>query len=231
MVKLRSNNLILLGDTHGVKTTTRIVEEKFPEGCDVLHLGDFGLGFGHHDKLNLNILGNLCKKKQIDLYAIRGNHDDPAWWPGEHENVHLIEDYTILQFENGDEMLCIGGGISVDRYERRENISWWVGELTEVKPELCQKTKFLALHDAPSYFNVTTESIKKEFPIFAQKDKTLIVEANEQRARVDAIVDLVQPKYIFGGHYHNSCSEEVNGIRYRCLDVNESYELKADWYE
>jgi hypothetical protein len=56
---------------------------------------------------------------------IRGNHDDPYYFNNKvfsYSNVELLEDYTILTVGN-DNILCVGGAISIDRLYRLETDS------------------------------------------------------------------------------------------------------------
>ena len=72
--------------------------------CSVIVCGDIGMGFY---KLNyyIDIFKSMNKKlakKNIQLYFIRGNHDNPDYFnciPEElmsFSHVHLVRDYTVL---------------------------------------------------------------------------------------------------------------------------------------
>jgi len=235
---IRDNNLAIVGDTHGVYTFQQIVEEYIPDGLDVFHVGDLGVGFDQKkDEKQLKRLGEIADERGINLYAIRGNHDDPAAWPAVHGNLTLLEDYSELVFPNGKQALCVGGGISIDRCVRRVGKSYWTGELTKFIKHKCKLSEFLFLHDAPSYFNKTNKTLKtykiwdprkKETVLVAERDPTLFAECRVQRNQIDQIVREAKPSMIVGGHYHNSRSEQVHNIRYRCLDINEIYDFNSN---
>ena len=235
---MRENNLAMVGDTHSVYTFHQIVEEYLPECLDVFHVGDLGVGFDpKKDEKQLTRLGELADERGIRLYAIRGNHDDPSMWPNVFGGLTLLEDYSILVFPNEKTAMCVGGGISIDRCVRKEGQSWWSGEQTKVELGKCRLCDFLFLHDSPSYFNKTNKTLKDykvydrtkdEVVLVHERDKTLMTESSVQRNKIDQIVRAVKPIRIIGGHYHNSISEHVNNIRYRCLDINEVYDFNAN---
>jgi UDP-2,3-diacylglucosamine pyrophosphatase LpxH len=81
----------------------------------------FSIGFTtpENDMRILEDLNEQLKKKNITMYAIRGNHDNPAFFKGDHilSNLKLLPDYTVLDLE-GKKILLVGGAVSVDRVPR-----------------------------------------------------------------------------------------------------------------
>lgn len=228
-IKLTSNDLYTVGDTHSISVFKDIVEKVIPENSNVLHIGDCGIGFSRKDLYRLERLSDACKLKNVKAYIIRGNHDDPDYWNRDLklENVTLVKDYTRLIFPNEKEALCIGGGISVDRMDRVENVSYWINEGTPYWPQYCNKCDYIFMHDAPSYFNLPTASLKQNFKYYCENDKTILKHADFQRTVIDRIVALCQPEKIIGGHFHNSKFEKVGNIEYRSLNINEVYMFLA----
>ena len=96
--KFRSDNIILVGDTHST-TVARDIINLLPDGSDVLHIGDVGLGFGDESfalkdaETWLGMFNDLCVKLNINLYLTRGNHDRPEVWKFPNlSNVFLLQD-------------------------------------------------------------------------------------------------------------------------------------------
>jgi predicted phosphohydrolase len=230
-INLRSNDLIAVGDTHDINVFRDIISKAVPDDSDVLHVGDCGIGFSRKDKMRLETLDKLCESKNIKAYIIRGNHDNPFYWSNECDwkftNIMLVKDYTLMVFPNTKEALCVGGGLSVDRMSRVDGVSYWSNEVTPYSPQYCKKCDYIFMHDAPSCFNVGEDSLRQNFRYYCEHDARLINESRLQRGVIDKIVSLCQPSKILGGHYHNSISETVNDIQYRCLDINEVYTFYA----
>lgn len=229
-IKLKSNEIIIVGDTHGINEFKDIVERFVPNDSCVVHIGDCGIGFSRRDGERIKKVDKICKDKNIQVYIIRGNHDNPYYWDNdvfELTNVKLVKDYTRLIFPNTREALCVGGGVSVDRIDRIKGVSYWKDEITQYLPEYCTPCDYMFIHDAPSYCNLPTVSLKQNFRYYVEKDSKIMSDAQLQRETIDKIVALCKPKKIVGGHFHNSISERVNDIDYRCLNINEIYPFFA----
>lgn len=129
--------LYIIGDIHGeFKYFLYLITEKYKmENCHIIIAGDIGLGFF---KINyyINIFNLMNKKllnKNIHLYFIRGNHDNPNWFSNPplplttYSNIHIINDYTVLELCK-NHILCIGGAVSIDKMYRNVGTSWWENE-------------------------------------------------------------------------------------------------------
>lgn len=232
-MKFRYNDVILMGDTHGTLPIKKALLDKVPEYNDVFHVGDVGIGFHEYSLTveSIKELNNICHEKDIDLFLLRGNHDNPAWWDTplklELSRVFFVNDYTTILFPNGKSALCVGGSISVDRCYRNKNIDYWIREATPYPRDILNKHDYIFAHDCPSFINHSTESVEKTFPSFVEKDKLLLDDLKKQREIMDYVVDKVRPKEYYYGHYHNSELQEHNGCSYRCLNINELKELKV----
>jgi len=228
-IKILDNEIYIVGDTHSITVFRDIIEKTLPEKCTVVHIGDCGVGFSRKDSNRLIKVNEACQAKNITALIIRGNHDNPFYWNDFYKltNVKLVKDYTRLIFPNGKEALCVGGGLSVDRLSRMQGVSYWSDEVTPYKPEYCTKCDYIFMHDAPSYCNLPTSSLKENYQYYCNHDTKLLEDAHFQRQVIDKIVILCQPTKIIGGHFHNTKLEHVNGIEYRSLDINEVYTFRA----
>lgn len=77
-----ARNIYYIGDTHGDlrRIAGKIHNGAFAEGSILIHVGDVGLGFHELDRWLVNSLDDLLTNKNLRLLAIRGNHDDPAFF-------------------------------------------------------------------------------------------------------------------------------------------------------
>ena len=111
--------MYFIGDTHGMRPVFSIVDRFKIEKSNLIHVGDFGLGFVSimQDVKNLEVIDEMLIDTQNKLFVVRGNHDNPIFWdkskglnlPKLH-NIHLVDDYSVLDIEN-KKILCVGGGI------------------------------------------------------------------------------------------------------------------------
>ena len=114
--------ILLLGDIHGnFEYVKYLIKNHQISDCTIIQVGDFGVGFTHESN-QIEVLMHLnkfLKLKNITMYALRGNHDDPKYFLGNHmySNLKLVEDYFTLEID-GHKILLIGGAISIDRNQR-----------------------------------------------------------------------------------------------------------------
>lgn len=230
-INFKSNFCILQGDSHGLRNIYWSID-KIPNNSDLIHLGDIGLGFSteESDLQNLTEINNRLINKNIRFFGLAGNHDNKKYWRNNHSfsNLFLIPDYTKAIFPNGKTALLVGGGISIDRFYRTEGKDYWKDEGT-IYEKTNERFDYLFIHDAPDYFNHSTESIKRSsYSKLLDDDKDLFKDCLNQRNVISNIVQDTQPRFIFGAHFHNHVQEEKNGIKYRCLNIDELLELDTD---
>jgi predicted phosphodiesterase len=241
--------ILMLGDIHGnfnyIKT---LLKGKSITDCTIIQVGDFGIGFTDdvNDKRILEEFNNFLNEKNIMMYAIRGNHDNPDCFDGTWKwgNLHLIPDYTVLNLE-GYNILCIGGAISIDRQPRIvENMSaarygsrkryYWYDEKVIFNEEFLTNVRdidILVTHTAPDFCVPSNKlgygSLVEEF---ASYDKTLKDELKEERDLMTEIWDIlnennkIQKHYY--GHFHRSHVDKIVDCEHILLNINELKELR-----
>jgi predicted phosphodiesterase len=234
--------MIIIGDVHGKFTDLahKLLEAKV-EHQALIQLGDFGLGFyppeGEYQLLEL--LNHVLQAGENQMYVIRGNHDDPAYFTGddrwpEFANIHLLPDYSILEAE-GKRVLLAGGAISVDRKARAKGASWWPDEGFRLDEEA------LAALDLTDLWAVVTHAAPTVAPpnrlsqivlFFADRDRTLLSELNQERAELDKLRDAIMkhstPEYWFYGHYHFHVQRRIEGTNFVLLDELRFFEVPAN---
>jgi len=233
--KFRSDKIILIGDTHSNTASHHILNVRIPDGSDVIHIGDHGLGFGNisyaiENALSwLDRINKLCQAIDVMYYIIRGNHDAtyPKIWDSKWSNIVLIKDQEYVEFPNGKKAILVGGGISVDRCNRKQGVDYWYDEPT-IPIDNVEKCDIMFSHDAPDYFNHPTNTLHVRFQWSIDKDPTLLSDCYTQRELMSSILEKSEAKTLVSGHFHNSKKEERNGVYYQCLDINEIFEFDAN---
>jgi hypothetical protein len=223
--------IIFLGDHHGNwNELFYIANNKNLENCNIISVGDLGIGFQYKKEYEYSLSENLnerFKEKNINFYGIRGNHDNPYFFNGKNRirlsNFELIEDYTIVKY-NSKTIQFIGGAISIDRVGRREGISYWKDEPLIFCKNKCKKVDILVTHTAPSWcFPQTFNEIVYGW---ASEDKRLLKDLTDERVLVDQIFKICKPIFHFYGHFHASWTEKINGSEHRLLNINELFQFK-----
>jgi predicted phosphodiesterase len=223
---------VIIGDVHGKFTDLahKLLEQQV-EHKTLIQLGDFGLGFlpREGEQQLLEVLNHVLQAGQNQLYVIRGNHDDPAYFTGSDPfpdlpNIHLLPDYSTLEIE-GKRLLLAGGAISVDRRARNEGVSWWPDEGFRLDHKALEALDLFNLwavvtHAAP--FVAHPHRLSPLVLYFAEKDPTLLDELKAERAALTELYELIvsysRPQYWFYGHYHFNATEEVEGTTFVLLD-------------
>jgi len=122
--------LLFLGDIHGnFNLVNQYLKRLDIKDAYIIQVGDFGVGFTTlaKEKRTLEFTHTELVKRNVILYAIRGNHDYKPYFdndPFVFTNIHLVPDYTVLNLVDKN-ILCIGGAISVDRefrYTRKQKL-------------------------------------------------------------------------------------------------------------
>jgi len=217
--------------------------------CYIIQVGDFGIGFKDLEN-NKQILGHLNKFlriRNIDMFAIRGNHDDPKFFTCDYylSNLKLLKDYTQLNI-NDINFLFIGGAISIDRMKRikkneinksldNPNRCYWKDEVfnfDEDKLNSIEGVDVLVCHNAPDFAvpnnNFGFPDIVREF---AEKDSNLIKELLDERKIITKAFDILSEKnnikhYIYG-HFHRSYNMKIVDTNFRVLNCHELWELRS----
>ena len=245
--------LMFLGDIHGqFNIIHQYVKLYDIKDAHIIQVGDFGVGFKTLAKENrlLEDYHTQLVKKNVHVWAIRGNHDYKPHFdndPFGFTNIHLVPDYTVLELCD-KRILCIGGAVSVDRkwrytFKQKQGIfenqtlgkeSWWPDEvfvLDRDKLSEMRNIDIVVTHTAPHYcepdntfgFGPFVESIVRE-----TGDTDLKTDLNiERQAMTDAFSILKMNNTIthaYYGHFHKSDVMNFDGIKHRLLNINELWE-------
>jgi hypothetical protein len=216
--------LYILGDHHGdYDGLIAGIDHYDIRDCTIIMVGDGGIGGAPRKKQlkTIEFLNQKFAKRNIKYMAIRGNHDDPAYFDGSiaHPNFELIPDYTIKEI-NGQTFLFVGGAISVDRVDRKEGISYWRDEVFVLDEERAKHADVLITHSAPNWVGPGKDRIN----YWISRDTLLWDELVVERSLHDRLVELVAPRKLYCGHFHVSDSGSNNGTVARILNIMEMVE-------
>lgn len=194
------NNLpcFCIADIHGqYSIIDRIIKENELKNCYLILLGDIGLGFLNLDAhyAEYKTTNDLCKKQNVHVFMIRGNHDDPKFFEEDilrFSNIHTVKDYTLLKNKNIT-MLCVGGAISIDRIARKQNYHRNIYYWKDMYPSLDEeKIKEILI---PSYW-------ENEKPVF---NDVALEEMAKNGEEINVILSHTCPSF--------SYPREKNGIK------------------
>lgn len=231
-------SLYFLGDIHGNAVGTFAQIERLDiRDALIIQVGDFGVGF-QQKEWDLMWLATLSKKladRNCYLWAIRGNHDDPAWFDGSSVgNTKLLRDYTLIDHK-GTNILCVGGAISVDRNARKQSAKkgsppkWFKKEgfvLDKAVSESVRGVDILVTHTAPlrAFPSIETDGwgiAAKFFHI----DPNLRTELIQEREQLEELFETIEKHNTISrhyyGHFHDSKQQLIKNTTHRLLDIDE----------
>ncbi|QJB33834.1 metallophosphoesterase [Chitinophaga oryzae] len=232
--------MIIIGDLHGgyPELLSRIKKFKL-EKTTFIQVGDWGLGFQpvSHDLKALSQIDSFMRSSGNQLLIIRGNHDNKWFWDQGHtfglQHIQLVKDYTVMEIAQ-QRVLFVGGGISIDRLNRTAGKTYWPDEELVYDEALlhasCQAGVDIVIsHIAPreiwpyTYNEVVQHFIAKEL----SNGHDLAADLENERQLMSRIYHKAAAAGChswYYGHYHESHTEEKNGIAFRCVSVMELYD-------
>jgi len=241
--------ILLLGDIHGnFNYIMKQIDKLNIDNCTIIQVGDFGIGFSSegNDSNFLLQFNEFLKTKNIKMFVIRGNHDNPYYFKGDHRfsNLELLPDYTTLNIDNKN-FLFIGGAISIDRRHRiLENVKsarynstrrcYWYDEKLIFDEKFLKEAKnidVLITHTAPDFCNPNNKwGFGPLVNGYCEEDENLKEELIQERNLMTKIWDILcennKIEKHFYGHFHKSNVEKIVDCEHRLLNINELFELR-----
>lgn len=221
------DKVFICGDIHGNLEYIKYKVNSFNLKNAVIFLcGDIGLGFSlNWESKMLEFLRKKFKEKNIFVIAVRGNHDNPDLFQDEEltSNWLNVKDYTVVNVK-GQNFLCVGGGISVDRTIRVPYKSYWPNEQIKYQPKVNQRIDVIISHTAPSFCYPIS---KGDFVLsWAKQDENLLANIEEERQMMCKVFDDYKEtlRYWYYGHFHDSKYEIIKEINFRLLNIEEFIE-------
>ena len=244
--------ILYLGDIHGAfkKIKNKIQRLNIGNNEDVTYIvqvGDFGIGF--HTKSDLHQLQNLNNffaSRNIIMIAIRGNHDDPLFFQGNHiySNLHLVPDYTVMEL-HGIKHLFVGGAVSIDRTWRLKKDqeeasygshqrSYWLDEifvLDEEKLKDITDIEVVITHTAPELcYPDNRGGYGKFVEEWIPYDSDLTKDLDAERVAMTKMFDILKQngnyvKNHLYGHFHDNKITMNYYTNHYLLNIDEFFEL------
>ena len=247
--------IVYIGDIHGNfdYLKSNIDRTKFGNNQEIAYLiqvGDFGIGFNKKEKdiETLLLLNKFLKLRNIKMYVIRGNHDDPAYFNNNHiySNLQLLKDYTELFIYN-KKYLFIGGALSIDRkvritednyyrikYPNSNNISYWENEnflLDEERINNIKDIDILITHTAQSFCYPIMQTnhiyLPKIVKDYLKDDNKLLNDLIQERKDMDKLFELLKNNNNISehyyGHFHYRNIMINNNCKHILLDIDQFY--------
>jgi Icc-related predicted phosphoesterase len=234
ILETTQTNLYFLGDIHGDwDLLGKYLNQYGISNSTIIQVGDFGMGF-REPKREREILLNLNKKllqRNVNLLAIRGNHDYPFVFKGRYSaGIELVPDYSLKTI-GGLDILLMGGAISVDRTVRKVGESYWTQEGFRFSDRslelLLAKTKkidIVVTHSCPKeiYPYKMNEVVMRYLAVDEKLGTDLENDREDHSKLLKFLIDNNRkPTWWFYGHYHESRKTRFADINFRLLDINE----------
>lgn len=217
----------LIGDVHGkfgrYGTLLRKAQE---EAIDTIQVGDMGVGFRHPSGVRE---GDWANNPPYHLMTrsgrhrfIRGNHDNPLACK---MHSQWITDGTIE-----DDVMFVGGGVSIDKALRIEGYTWWPDEELStrelaclIEVYACARPRVMITHDCPE--GVALRLLDRLMPrrIFGLSKTDF---PSRTRETFEAMLAVHKPELWVFGHWHTSFNEEIDGVRFVCLPELETMDVE-----
>lgn len=206
------------GDTHAnqEKWLTEIHPVLKP-GDIIIVNGDYGIGFWDGPYWPEEMFYDWIGEQKYIVLFCDGNHENfdklyeypvVSWNGGKvhklrHNLMHLMrgEVYNI----DGNTIFTFGGGYSLDKYRRKEGISWWPQEMPSEEEyhnaeanleRVGYKVDYVVTHTAPS------ESVYYLSKLQSLGIKGNVIEEMQLTAFLDNIQKRLSYRHWFFGHFH-----------------------------
>ena len=234
----KKNDIMFIGDIHGDTNTILDIYKRYDlKDMSMIQVGDFGLGFDtiYSNKESLHWLNRCLKGRNIILYIVRGNHDNPSLFKNdifEFSNIKLIHDNDVINI-GGHNILFLGGAISIDRTMRKDGKTYWHDEmyvLDENRLRDMRGIDIVVSHSAPSsMYPYNTNGFGSIVNSYLKYDDKLKDDLLKERADLQKAFNIIKEnnniKYYIYGHFHDSHIEVVDGVTEVLLDINGVYNL------
>lgn len=203
-----------IGDVHGKFGRYKTILGNSPHRTH--QVGDMGVGFRKwpHGEWQANPPFDLMVEKGATFH--RGNHDNPEECS---KHKRCIADGTVT-----DNMMFVGGGLSIDKAYRYPDFSWWEDEELS-PPELKRmseifvvaKPEIMVTHECPERI---AQMIVEGLADLARPGHKMKMDprfASRTREWFEQMRHEHKPKLWLFGHWHVPFDKVVDGTRFICL--------------
>ncbi len=205
-----------IGDVHGKYEPYKKLIADVPRSIQV---GDMGVGFRRLSGPKVGeIYSNPPHYAMVkgDHRFIRGNHDNPQECA---KHSQWITDGHVE-----DDMMFIGGAVSIDRQWRTEDYSWWANEElstetlnTLVDKYIDTKPRIMVTHEAPEEVAETVMHAMLARTGEYRGQKLQPEFASRTRQALQSMWSAHSPELWIFGHWHFNFDHVLRGTRFICL--------------
>lgn len=235
-------DIFCIGDIHrDIAKTVEVIIKYDVKNATIIALGDFGI-FRYRDYKEYLPLDLVLQKRNIMLYTIRGNHDNPMFFNdsrnkiiikfwNKFKNIKFLSDFTKFNINN-KRCIAIGGAVSIDRCVRRSwvlpktnsnpyiNNDWWYNEVIPNMSNI-QNENIDILFTHVGYRPPNIAPLTKDNCSFFKFDSLLKFDLDEEAKQLEKIIEKFNPKQWFFGHFHTSSKFLCGDCDCRALDICE----------
>lgn len=237
-----TDRIYVVGDVHAeFDTLNYLIHKKHQIKHSLfIQVGDFCVGFYKENfyKLKLEWLNNELTENDNTLLVVRGNHDNTLYFNDLEynneswnlSNLILLPDYSLIKTDLGN-ILCVGGEASIDYKYRTIGIDFWKDELPVFDEN---KLKYIIDNNIVINYMITHGMPTITYPLtnYVMDDEEVTEYCKLGRKVFDKIYQYLvvnnsqKISKWFSGHYHEPHFENVLGIDFIVLDINEIKDLK-----
>jgi hypothetical protein len=241
----------VIGDTHGNWPLIKYNIKKYKISNAILIIaGDCGVGF---EKLQYyigiyNSMKKLLSENNVTIMCIRGNHDDPIYYNDniiDEKHFKTISDYSVITVghdEDKNNILCVGGAISIDRINRinfdiarsrygsGKTKSYWDNEYPVYRPDILEEIftdginiNTVVTHSAPKFAPLISKDGIKEWILI---DPELKYDIDTERDTITKIYNHIVLKnknnintWIYGHFHCHDIYTSNEGVKFIMLDM------------
>jgi hypothetical protein len=219
---MNTKPIYIHGDNHGDwNTLFNRIDEYGIGDCTLINVGDCGFGFKHplKEASKIKKLNAKFADRNINYLCIRGNHDDPSCFHGQHNYSHLrlLRDYHTEEL-NGLRFLFVGGAVSVDRIQRTPYRSYWYDEEFVLDESKIVECDVCVTHSAPQWIGPAD---KAAISGWLKSDKLLEEDCNKERLNITRLLALCKARNHYCGHFHESHNVTIDGCNSKILSIDE----------
>lgn len=226
-----TNNTYCVGDIHGQPSGMEYtIREKEIRDSSMILVGDIGLGFAGNHVGPCSRLEKIAAEFNLTFYLFRGNHDNPESFTLHREmlekrfpHVKILNDFDVLELNDGQRALIIGGSVSIDKAYRKEGKNWWLGELIDYKNIPTEHYDMVISHSGP-----TPPLLQGGSPFFDgvrehcySKNASVGDVVKEEQEEIMRALQNIKPDLWVNGHFHVHEVFKVGNTNVIALDIDE----------
>lgn len=210
--------IYITGDTHGDQYQwSEKIAPALGEGDQIIVVGDFGVGFWNGRYWDEEQFFDWLSEQPYTVLFIDGNHENfqkLGTYPVESWNggkIHRLRDNLIHLMRgevyqmDGKSLFTFGGGYSIDKYRRKEGISWWPEEMPSQEEYQNAERNLEMAGNCVDYIITHTAPSESVYYLSTMRNLGIMDNVVEERPLttfLDEIQRRISYKRWYCGHFH-----------------------------